>query len=126
MTTSADIVFPPRVREEQQRRGSRPAYAARDRSRPFANAVTPDLAGFLATVDTAFLGTVGDDGRPYVQHRGGPRGFIKVIDDKTLAFADFAGNRQYITLANLGTNDKAYLFLIDFASRRRIKIWGRA
>jgi len=126
MGMSADIVFPPQVREEQERRGSRPAYEARERKRPFPNSVTPDLAAFLATIDTAFLGTVGADVRPYIQHRGGPQGFIKVIDDKTLAFADFAGNRQYITLANLGTNDKAYLFLIDFAARRRVKIWGRA
>jgi len=126
MTTSADIVFPPRVREQQQRRGSRPAYEARERKRPFPDRVSPDLASFLATIDTAFLGTVGTDARPYIQHRGGPQGFIKVIDDRTLAFADFAGNRQYITLANLGANDKAYLFLIDFASRQRVKIWGRA
>jgi uncharacterized protein len=88
--------------------------------------VGPDLEAFLATIDTAFLGTVSRDGRPYIQHRGGPKGFIKVLDRKTLAFADFAGNRQYITLANLAENDNAYLFLLDFASRQRVKIWGRA
>ncbi len=125
-TTAAEIVFPPRVREEQRRRGSRQAYEAREHKRPFPDRVTPDLAAFLATIDTVFLGTASADGRPYIQHRGGPKGFIKTLDDKTLAFADFAGNRQYITLANLGENDQAYLFLLDFASRHRVKIWGRA
>jgi uncharacterized protein len=124
--SAAEIVFPPRVREEQRRRGSREAYEAREQRRPFPDRVTPDLAAFLATVDTAFLGTAGADGRPYIQHRGGPKGFIKALDEKTLAFADFAGNRQYITLANLGDNDQACLFLLDFASRHRVKIWGRA
>jgi predicted pyridoxine 5'-phosphate oxidase superfamily flavin-nucleotide-binding protein len=124
--TAADIIFPPRVREEQQRRGSRQAYEAREHKRPYPDEVRPDLEAFLATIDTAFLGTVSRDGRPYIQHRGGPKGFIKVLDQKTLAFADFAGNRQYITLANLAGNDQAYLFLLDFASRQRVKIWGRA
>jgi predicted pyridoxine 5'-phosphate oxidase superfamily flavin-nucleotide-binding protein len=119
MSAAADVVFPPRVREEQQRRGSRQAYEARERKRPFPDRVTADLLAFLATIDTAFLGTVGADARPYIQHRG-------VLDERTLAFADFAGNRQYITLANLTENDKAYLFLIDFATRQRVKIWGRA
>jgi predicted pyridoxine 5'-phosphate oxidase superfamily flavin-nucleotide-binding protein len=124
--TAADIIFPPRVREEQRRRGSRETYEARERKRPWPDEVRTDLEAFLATLDTAFLGTVSRDGRPYIQHRGGPKGFIKVIDRKTLAFADFAGNRQYITLANLADNDNAYLFLLDFATRQRVKIWGRA
>jgi predicted pyridoxine 5'-phosphate oxidase superfamily flavin-nucleotide-binding protein len=126
MSTAADVVFPPRVREEQQRRGSRQAYEERKRKRPFPDRVMAELVAFLATIDTAFLGTVAADARPYIQHRGGPKGFIKVLDERTLAFADFAGNRQYITLANLAENDKAYLFLIDFATRQRVKIWGRA
>jgi predicted pyridoxine 5'-phosphate oxidase superfamily flavin-nucleotide-binding protein len=126
MTTAADIVFPARVREEQRRRGSRQTYEARETKRPFRDRVTPDLAAFLATVDTAFLATATADGRPYIQHRGGPKGFIKALDERTLAFADFAGNRQYITLANLGENDRAYLFLLDFPTRQRVKIWGRA
>ena len=88
--------------------------------------MTPDLAGFVAELDTAFLATVSADGAPYIQHRGGPKGFIKVLDDKTLGFADYAGNRQYITLSNLAGNDRAYLFLLDFAHRQRIKLWGRA
>jgi len=126
MTSSAEIIFPPRVREEQRRRGSRQAYEAREHKRGWPDEVRPDLEAFLATLDTAFLGTVSREGRPYIQHRGGPKGFIKVIDRKTLAFADFAGNRQYITLANLAENDNAYLFLLDFATRQRVKIWGRA
>jgi predicted pyridoxine 5'-phosphate oxidase superfamily flavin-nucleotide-binding protein len=124
--SASDIIFPPRVREEQERRGSREAYEAREHKRPYRDEVRPDLEAFLATIDTAFLGTVSRDGRPYIQHRGGPKGFIKAIDRKTLAFADFAGNRQYITIANLAENDKAYLFLLDLASRQRVKIWGRA
>jgi len=126
MTAAADIIFPPRVREEQRRRGSRETYEAREHKRPWPDEVRPDLEAFLATLDTAFLGTVSREGRPYIQHRGGPKGFIKVIDRKTLAFADFAGNRQYITLANLAENDNAYLFLLDFATRQRVKVWGRA
>ena len=88
--------------------------------------MTAELAAFIAELDTAFLATVSAAGAPYIQHRGGPKGFIKVLDDKTLGFADYAGNRQYITISNLADNDRAYLFLLDFAARRRIKIWGRA
>jgi len=92
----------------------------------FPDRVTPDLAGFLAELDTAFLATTSAEGAPYIQHRGGPKGFIKMIDDKTLGFADFGGNRQYITISNLAGNDRAYLFLLDFANRQRVKVWGRA
>ena len=88
--------------------------------------MTPELAAFIAEQDTAFLGTASADGAPYIQHRGGPKGFIKVLDEKTLGFADYRGNRQYITLGNLSENDRAYLFLIDFSRRQRIKLWGRA
>ncbi len=92
----------------------------------FPDRVTNELAAFIAGLDTAFLATVSAAGAPYIQHRGGPKGFIKVLDDKTLGFADYAGNRQYITLSNLAENERAYLFLLDFAARRRIKVWGRA
>jgi predicted pyridoxine 5'-phosphate oxidase superfamily flavin-nucleotide-binding protein len=92
----------------------------------FPDSVTPELAKFIAEQDTAFLATASGDGAPYLQHRGGPKGFIKVIDEKTLGFADYRGNRQYITLANLSENDRAFLFLLDPARRQRIKIWGRA
>jgi predicted pyridoxine 5'-phosphate oxidase superfamily flavin-nucleotide-binding protein len=92
----------------------------------FPDRVTPELAKFIGEQDTAFLATASGDGAPYLQHRGGPKGFIKVIDEKTLGFADYRGNRQYITLANLSENDRAFLFLLDPARRQRIKIWGRA
>ena len=88
--------------------------------------ITPDLAGFIAAQTSIFLATANTDGQPYIQHRGGPPGFLQVLDDKTIGFADFAGNRQYITQGNLADNPKAYLFLIDYAHRQRIKIWGEA
>ena len=122
---NADIVFTPAAQQAQAERGSSKAYAER-MAKGFPNTVTPELAKFIAEQDTAFLGTVNSDGAPYIQHRGGPKGFIKVIDEKTLGFADYRGNRQYITLANLSENDRAYLFLLDPARRQRIKIWGRA
>ena len=101
------------------------AYAKRIAA-GFPDRVTPELAAFIAELDTAFLATVSAAGAPYIQHRGGPKSFIKVLDEKTLGFADYAGNRQYITLSNLAENDRVYLFLLDFARRRRIKLWGRA
>src|SRR5262245_51929319 len=125
MTNNSDIVFPPAARRAQAERGSARAYEKRIAA-GFADRVTPELAAFIAELDTAFLGTVSAEGAPYIQHRGGPKGFIKVLDEKTLGFADYAGNRQYITLSNLAENDRAYLFLLDFARQRRIKLWGRA
>ena len=101
------------------------AYAARD-AEGFPDTITPELANFITEQDTAFLATATADGAPYIQHRGGPKGFIKVIDEKTLGFADYRGNRQYITLANLSENDRAFLFLLDPARKQRIKLWGRA
>jgi hypothetical protein len=92
----------------------------------FQTKLTPDLIAFLTEVDTAYLATANAAGQPYVQHRGGPKGFICTLDETTLGFADFAGNRQYITLGNLAENDQAFLFLMDYAHRRRIKIWGGA
>ncbi len=125
MTNNSDIVFTPAARRAQAERGSAKAYD-RKAETGFPDRITPDLAQFIAGLDTAFLATASGAGAPYIQHRGGPQGFIKVLDDKTLGFADYAGNRQYITLANLSENDRAYLFLLDFANRRRIKVWGRA
>ena len=113
------------ARRAQAERGSAHAYEKRIAA-GFPDRVTPELAAVIAELDTAFLATVSAGGAPYIQHRGGPKGFIKVLDEKTLAFADYAGNRQYITLSNLAENDRAYLFLLDFARRRRIKLWGRA
>jgi uncharacterized protein len=125
MTDNSDIVFPAAARRAQAERGSARTYEKRIAA-GFPDRVTPELAAFVAELDTAFLATVSVGGAPYIQHRGGPKGFIKVLDEKTLAFADYAGNRQYITLSNLAENDRAYLFLLDFARRRRIKLWGRA
>ena len=125
MTDNSDIVFTPAARAAQAERGSARAYDKRI-AVGFPDRVTPELAAFISELDTAFLATVSAAGAPYIQHRGGPKGFIKVLDDRTLGFADYAGNRQYITISNLAENDRAYLFLIDFAARRRIKVWGRA
>lgn len=124
-SNNADIVFTPAAQQAQAERGSARAYAAR-LEQGFPNTVTPELAAFIAEQDTAFLGTASAQGAPYIQHRGGPKGFIKVIDAHTLGFADYRGNRQYITLANLSENDRAYLFLLDPARKQRIKLWGRA
>src|SRR4051794_76988 len=123
--SNVDIVFTPAAQREQQIRGSAKRYAGKIAS-GFPDRVSPDLAGFIAELDTAFLATVSAEDAPYIQHRGGPKGFIKVLDDKTLGIADFAGNKQYITISNLAGNARAYLFLLDFANRQRIKIWGRA
>src|ERR1043166_4932464 len=125
MTNNFDIVFPPAAQRAQAEGGSAGAYARR-KDEGFPDRVTPELAAFIAEQDTAFLGTASADGAPYIQHRGGPKGFIKVVDARTLGFADYRGNRQYITLGNLSENDRAYLFLIDFSRRQRIKLWGRA
>jgi predicted pyridoxine 5'-phosphate oxidase superfamily flavin-nucleotide-binding protein len=122
----SDIAFTPTVKSEQTRHGSRDAYARMEQKRGWQDSVTDDLAAFIAERDSFYLATVSADGQPYIQHRGGAPGFLKVIDDRSLGFADFGGNRQYITTGNLVDNDKAYIFLMDYANRRRIKIWGRA
>src|SRR5882757_5477581 len=123
--TNSDLVFPPAVRRAQAERGTAQSYD-RKVAAGFPDTVTPELAAFIAEQDTAFLGTASADGAPYIQHRGGPKGFIKVVDARTLGFADYRGNKQFITLRNLSENDRAYLFLIDFSRRQRIKLWGRA
>lgn len=125
-TPASDIAFTPAVKAVQVRRGSRKAYAAREASGGFHTSVTPDLVAFLAEIDTAYLATASAAGQPYAQHRGGPRGFLRAIDERTLGFADYRGNRQYVTLGNLSENDRAFLFLMDYAHRRRVKVWGRA
>lgn len=123
---SSDVAFTPSVKAIQENRGSRRSYARMEISGGFRAAVTPDLAAFLSQVDSAVLSTANALGQPYAQHRGGPKGFIKVIDDTTLGFADYSGNKQYITLGNLADNDRAFLLLIDYATGRRIKLWGHA
>jgi len=125
VNTSPHYAFTDSVRTIQTRKKSRDINQRRE-DRPWNATVTPDLAAFIAAQTSFFLATATADGQPYIQHRGGPAGFLRVLDDKTLAFADFAGNRQYLTQGNLAENPKAYLFLIDYLNRRRIKIWGTA
>ncbi|GLQ53786.1 pyridoxamine 5'-phosphate oxidase family protein [Devosia nitrariae] len=126
MTPASDIAFTPTVKVLQEQRGSRAGYARMEERGGFRTVISEDLAQFLATVDTAYLATANAAGQPYAQHRGGPRGFIRMVGAHTLAFADFTGNKQFISTGNLAENDKAFLFLMDYAHRRRIKIWGRA
>lgn len=123
---SSDVAFTPSVKAVQSRKGSRRSYERMEERGSWRTRITPDLASFIAAQTSVFLGTANREGQPYIQHRGGPAGFLRVLDDRTIGLADFAGNRQYITLGNLAENPKAHLFLIDYAQRRRIKIWGEA
>ncbi|MCC7273107.1 MAG: pyridoxamine 5'-phosphate oxidase family protein [Alphaproteobacteria bacterium] len=123
MDPSSDVAFSPAVKAVQERRGSRAQQARRSR---WPTAITPDLADFLARATTAYLATASADGQPYVQHRGGPPGFLVALDARTIGFADYAGNRQYVTTGNLAENPRAMLFVMDYEQRRRIKIWGEA
>ncbi|MFO0892759.1 MAG: pyridoxamine 5'-phosphate oxidase family protein [Isosphaeraceae bacterium] len=123
---SSDVAFTPAVKAIQERKGSRTAYARMERAGGWQTTVTPDLADFLAGLDMFYLGTASAEGQPYVQYRGGPPGFLKVIDARTLGFADLGGNRQYITLGNLSENPRAFVFLMDYANRQRVKLWGKA
>ena len=125
-SAATDIAFTPAVKAIQDRKGSRGSYARMQERGGLADKITPDLAAFVAERDSFYLGTSSADGQPYIQHRGGPKGFLKVLDDNTLAFADFAGNKQYISMGNLSENDRAFLFLMDYPNRQRVKIWGRA
>jgi len=120
----SDIAFTAAVKAEQSRLGSRGAYAHMEEGRGWQTRITDVLREFLAARDSMYLATANAAGQPYIQHRGGPPGFLRVIDDQTFGFADFAGNKQYITLGNLRENTKAHVFLMDYAHRRRIKIWG--
>ena len=123
---SSDIAFTASVKAMQSRRGSREAYARMEARGGFQTKITPELIAVLAEVDTAYLATANAAGQPYVQHRGGPKGFICPLDETTLGFADYAGNRQFVTLGNLAENAQALLFLMDYAHRRRVKVWGSA
>jgi predicted pyridoxine 5'-phosphate oxidase superfamily flavin-nucleotide-binding protein len=125
-TRPSDIAFTPAVKAIQERKGSRTAYARMEAGRGWSTTITPDLADFIAMQTSAFFGTASADGQPYIQHRGGPPGFLRVLDERTVGFADYRGNRQYISQGNLVDNPKAFLFLIDYAHRQRIKIWGEA
>jgi predicted pyridoxine 5'-phosphate oxidase superfamily flavin-nucleotide-binding protein len=123
---TTDVAFSESVKAIQTRKGSREGYAAVERRGGWGARVTPEVSAFIADRNSFYLATANADGQPYIQHRGGPRGFLRVLDERTLAFADYRGNRQYITQGNLAENDRAYLFLMDYANRRRLKIWGRA
>ena len=122
----SDIAFTPSVKVAQQKRGSRDAYAKMEQRGGWRDGITPALEEFIAERESFYLGTASAEGQPYIQHRGGPKGFLKVLDKKTLAMADYAGNAQYISVGNLAENDKAFIFLMDYPRQHRIKIWGTA
>ena len=122
----SDVAFTHAVKAIQDRKGSRDHYARMEEGEGWSTSITPALAAFIAEQSSIYLGTASVDGQPYIQHRGGPPGFLRVVDESTLAFVDFKGNRQYITQGNLTENPKVCIFLMDYARRRRIKMWGTA
>jgi len=126
MSYSSDVAFTPTVKSVQTRNGSRRAYAHMEESGSWETRINAELKEFIEAQTSVFLATANAEGQPYIQHRGGPVGFLHVLDDQTIAFADFVGNRQFITVGNLAENPKAHLFLIDYAHQQRIKIWGEA
>ena len=125
-THSSDVAFTPAVKAIQARKGSREAYADVEQRGGWRTDIDENLAAFLAETNSLYFATSTADGQPYIQHRGGPKGFVKILDKNTLAFADYSGNRQYITQGNLSENPRAYIFVMDYAHRRRVKIWGEA
>jgi len=125
-TYSSDVAFTPAVKAIQARKGSRDGYAQVEQNGGWRTEIDEKLAGFLAETNSFYLATANGSGHPYIQHRGGPKGFVKIIDKNTIAFADYSGNRQYITQGNLSENPQAHIFVMDYAHRRRVKIWGEA
>jgi hypothetical protein len=125
-TYSSDVAFTPAVKAIQARKGSREAYAHVEQKGGWRTEIDENLRAFLADASSFYLATASSDGQPYIQHRGGPKGFIKVLDKTTIAFTDYSGNRQFITQGNLSENAKAHIFIMDYAHRRRVKIWGEA
>lgn len=123
---ASDIAFTPSVKEIQASKGSRAGYARMEQGRGWNTTVTSELKAFLSELDMFYLGTASAEGQPYIQYRGGSPGFLRVVDERTLGFADFGGNRQYITLGNVSENPRAFIFLMDYARGRRVKIWGTA
>lgn len=123
---ASDVAFTPAVKAVQARRGSRASYARMEQSGGWATELDDDVASFIAQQRSFFLATANAEGQPYIQHRGGPPGFLRVLSKRTLGFADFRGNRQYISLGNLSENPRVHLFLIDYAHRARVKVWGTA
>jgi predicted pyridoxine 5'-phosphate oxidase superfamily flavin-nucleotide-binding protein len=125
-TYSSDVAFTPTVKAVQARKGSREAYARVEKNGGWRTEIDERLAGQLAETNSFYMATATRDGQPYIQHRGGPKGFVKVLDKHTIAFADYAGNQQYLSQGNLADNPKAHIFIMDYAHRRRVKIWGEA
>jgi uncharacterized protein len=125
-TYSSDVAFTPAVKAIQARKGSRDGYASMEKRGGFRTEIDEDLAARLADTNSFYFATATTDGQPYIQHRGGPKGFVKILDKNTIAFADYSGNRQYITQGNLSENSKAYIFIMDYTHRRRVKLWGEA
>jgi uncharacterized protein len=125
-TYSSDVAFTPAVKAIQARKGSREAYAEVEEHGGWRTEIDDRLAGFLANTNSFYLATANADGQPYIQHRGGPPGFVRMLDKNTIAFADYRGNQQFITQGNLSENPKAHIFIMDYAHRRRVKIWGEA
>ena len=123
---ASDVAFSESVKSVQQAKGSRAGYARMEQGRGWRTAITPDLVEFLASLDMFYFATASAAGQPYVQYRGGSPGFLKVVDEHTLGFADFGGNKQYITLGNLAENPRVFIFLMDYANLRRVKLWGTA
>jgi len=126
MNYPSDVAFTDSVKEIQTQKGSRHAYARMEQSSGWETQLTADAKAFIEAQTSVFLATANAEGQPYVQHRGGPAGFLRVLDAQTIGFVDFTGNQQFITLGNLQENRRAYLFLIDYTNRRRLKIWGEA
>lgn len=122
----SDIAFSPSVKSYQEKEGSRQTYQRMAEGRDWQTEIEPGLEDFIANRDSFYMATANKEGQPYIQHRGGPKGFLKVLDKNTLGFADYSGNRQYISAGNLSENSKAHLFLIDYPHQTRIKIWGEA
>jgi hypothetical protein len=127
MASSPDeVMFSESVRAEQSRRGSRKTQERRAQAGRFHGELSAEVIAFIAERNSAYFATASADGFPYVQHRGGPPGFLRVVDERTIAFANYAGNNQYISLGNLAENERAFLFLMDYAAARRLKLWGHA
>lgn len=122
----SEIAFTDSVKSMQTRYGSRTAYAKFDFAEDRRDRLSEYEIEFLAGRDSFYMASVGENGWPYVQHRGGPKGFLKVLDDKTIGFADFRGNKQYISVGNLSADDRVSLFIMDYPNRQRLKLWARA
>jgi predicted pyridoxine 5'-phosphate oxidase superfamily flavin-nucleotide-binding protein len=122
----SELAFTPNVKAEQAARGSGRAYARLEQGEDHHNVLGPQEAAFIGMRDSFYMATVSETGWPYIQHRGGPAGFLKVLDEKTIGFADFRGNRQYISVGNLKSDDRVSLFLMDYTNKTRLKILGRA